>query len=58
MLADNGLGDVDMYWASQMNIMRGPWPTPWQNTLPAELVLKGCAMAVHEALQGFPGKNT
>lgn len=52
-----GLEHVDMYWMSQMNVMRGYWATPWDH-IPMYTALTGCVTVVLEALLGFmePGQ--
>ncbi|CAN9163583.1 unnamed protein product [Alternaria alternata] len=49
------LKNVDLYWMSQMDVMRGYWATPWHgpSTTPLYSALTGCVTVVLEALLGF-----
>lgn len=50
----SGLENVDLYWMSQMDVMRGYWATPWHSsTTPLYSALTGCVTVVLEALLGF-----
>jgi len=49
------LQNVDLYWMSQMDVMRGYWATPWHSpyNTPLYSALTGCVTVVLEALLGF-----
>jgi hypothetical protein len=53
------LDKVDLYWMSQMDVMRGHWATPWHRppTTPVYSALTGCVTVVLEALLGFLGSE-
>ncbi|PQE07251.1 hypothetical protein CJF31_00004971 [Rutstroemia sp. NJR-2017a BVV2] len=53
------LDKVDLYWMSQMDVMRGYWATPWHrpSTTPVYSALSGCVTVVLEALLGFLGSE-
>lgn len=49
-----GLEHVDIYWMSQMDVMRGYSATPWHRShIPIYTALTGCITVVLEALLGF-----
>ncbi|KAL1880758.1 hypothetical protein Daus18300_001372 [Diaporthe australafricana] len=49
-----GLGHVDIYWMSQMDVMRGYWATRWHRShTPLYTALTGCVTVVLEAQLGF-----
>jgi hypothetical protein len=50
---------VDIYWFSQMDVMRGYWATSWHNPdrTPIYSSLTGCVTVVLEALLGFMGSE-
>jgi len=52
-----GLTHVDLYWMSQIDIVRGAWATPWQERTPIYSALTGCVTVVLEALLGFLGSQ-
>lgn len=54
-----GLRNVDLYWMSQIDVMRGYWATPWRGPpkTPLYSALTGCVTVVLEALLGFLGSE-